>query len=84
MNNFHDLRDDGEGIAPASPTIILRSTLRSRPEALSAAISASHQHAPRPASAQPPIRKTTYKFLINGRIIRNRRNPLKTNNRTRF
>jgi hypothetical protein len=84
MNNVHNLRDAAGRLTLPRPTKSPLSELRSRPESLSAALPASRQHTPQRTRFQPLGRKTTDQFLINGRIIRNYRKPLKTNNRTLF
>jgi hypothetical protein len=88
MNNFHNLRDNVRLAAPSRPTKNPLSPFRSRTEMLGDVLPATHpssrQHTLQPACAQPPDRRTTDEFLINGPAIRNHRKPLKTNNRTRF
>jgi hypothetical protein len=88
MNNFHNLRDAVRFAAPPRSTKNPLSPFRSGAEMLGdvlpATLPSSRQHTLQPTCAQPPERRTTDKFLINGPAIRNHRKPLKTNNRTRF
>lgn len=84
MNNFHKLHDELRFAPALRPALNSLSEPSSRAATLLVAFPTSHQHSLQAAPVQPPHRKTTHQFLINGPAIRNHRKPLKTNNRTVF
>jgi hypothetical protein len=79
MKNLQNSRDAATP-APAPPTKNPSPVLRVH-AAPPAATRSIHPTAAAWASSSAELRM---KFLINGQIIRIRRNPLKTNNSTRF